>query len=554
MTRSPGNVAGIVLSGATTSEVRAQLTELGERVLREGMLVVIESRRGEEQLLARVDEMRPVHEFYSEGDAWTEARRRGLRLEVLDSLAKRYTVASLTVLGKSSRRGLEEPSRPPVPGDYVRLLGPQELARMLGIERGEPGIVFFGELIGYTGVGVPLDVENITMHVGVFGETGSGKSYGVGYLLETLSRIPLGGDEYAALPALVVDANGDYLDYHRAFSAGQPVGEYGFVKRLVFPLSPARFGPYTEPVTINLDVFSAREIAEFIIAYKSGGVELNELQVAGLERVLKEFEGAYSFTELLIDHLGEVLEELAALSRGRDALIHAQTARAIRSALEKFHHDLVAHYAIVSKKPSLGPGFVDELVNAPGLAVLDFSAEGSPGVPLPVKQLVVAYLLRLLYKVFTDYKIAGKERYMLLVIEEAQNYAPNPRTYPVSWSLARDYLALIATQGRKFGISLLLVSQRPVFVDPVVVSMLNTWIIYRLPVDDVALVSRAAGGLPRELERRLPRLPRGVALIHGQMNVLGFPVLVRTGRRGVGHVMGRTRVVEALKKLYKGRS
>ncbi len=549
----PGsNVVGVVLSGATSSEARAQLTELGERVLREGMLVVVEARRGEESLLARVDELRPVHEFYSEGDVWTEARRRGLRPEVLDSLARRYTVASLTILGKASGRGLEEPSRPPVPGDFVRLLGPRELGSMLGLSPGEPGIVYFGELVGYSGVGVPLDVENITMHVGVFGETGSGKSYGVGYLLELLSRIPV-GDGYAALPALVVDANGDYLDYYRAYAAGERVGGYGFVKRLVFPRSSARYSPYTVPVSIALDVFSAREIAEFIIAYKSGGVELNELQVAGLERVLKEFEGVYGFTELLVSHLDEVVEELGELSRGREAFIHAQTARAIRSALEKFRQDLVERYAIVSEKPVLGPGFVEELVNAPGLAILDFSAEGAPGVPLPVKQLVVAYLLRLLYKVFTEYKVSGKERYMLLVLEEAQNYAPNPRTYPVSWSLARDYLALIATQGRKFGISLLLVSQRPVFVDPVVVSMLNTWIIYRLPVDDVSVVSRAAGGLPRSIEKRLPRLPRGVALVHGQMNVLGFPVLVRTGRRRVGHVMGRTRVVETLRRLYHGR-
>ncbi|BEP17471.1 ATP-binding protein [Pyrofollis japonicus] len=543
-------IVGVVLSGSTSSEARVQLTEKGEQILREGMLVVIDAERGREQLLARVDELRPVHEFYSEGDIWSEARRRGVRPELLDNIARRYMLASLTILGKKGPRGLEEPSRPPLPGDYVRLLEGKEIMNMLGLQPGEPGIIIFGELLGYSNVGAPLDVENITMHIGVFGETGSGKSYGVGYLLELLSSISVGEGERAALPALIIDANGDYLDYHQVFVRGGSVGEYKFVKRLVYPLSPARYKPYTVPITITLDVFTAREIAEFIVAYKSGGVELNELQVAGLERVLREFEGVYGFTELLVNRVNEVYEELAALSRGRDAVIHAQTARAIHAAIEKFHRDLVENYGIVSTKPSLGPGFVDELVSGPGMAILDFSAEGAPGVPLPVRQLVVAYLLRLLYKAFTDYKVSGRERYLLLVIEEAQNYAPNPKTYPVSWSLARDYLALIATQGRKFGISLLLVSQRPVFVDPVVASMINTWIVYRLPVDDVSFVSRAAGGLPKPLEKRLPKLPRGVALVHGQMNVLGFPVLVRTGKRKVGHVMGRTRVVETLRNLY----
>jgi len=543
---------GVVLSGSTTDTVKMQLTAEGERLAREGLLVLVEARRGEERVIARIERIVPVNEFYLEGDLWSEARRRGLEPPLLEEAARRYTLAEASVLGRTGPRGLEELSAPPLPGDRVRLLGPGELREALGLGEDEPGIVWFGELLGYSGLGLPLDVENITMHVGVFGETGSGKSYGVGYLIELLSRIPLGRRVYGALPVIVVDANGDYLDYHEAYASGKPVGEYRRVYRLVFPNSPARYRPYTKPVTIDLDGFTAREIAEFIVTYKAGGVELNELQVSGLERVLRELEArGYGFTELLTERVGLVYEVLEELSRGRGAAIHAQTARAIRAAVEKFHRDIVEGYRVISRRPGLDAGFIEELAREPGLAILDFSAEGAPGVPLPVRQLVVAYLARLLYKQFTLYKIRGEERYLVLVLEEAQNYAPNPRSYPVAWSLARDYLSLIATQGRKFGLSLVLVSQRPVFVDPVVLSMLNTWIVYRLPVEDVSYVSRACGGLPRALERRLTRLPRGVAVVTGQMNVLGFPVLVRTGRRSVGHAMGRTRVVETLRRLYQ---
>ncbi|KSW12463.1 hypothetical protein CF15_07005 [Pyrodictium occultum] len=544
---------GVVLSGSTTETLKIQLTLEGERLAREGLLVLVEARRGEDRALARIDRIVPVNEFYLEGDLWSEARRRGLEPPLLEEAARRYTVAEATVLGRPGDRGLEELQAPPLPGDRVRLLGPGELREALGLGEEEPGVVWFGELLGYQGLGLPLDVENITMHVGVFGETGSGKSYGVGYLLELLSRIPLGGGLEGALPAIVVDANGDYMDYHEAYASGRKVGAYRRVYRLVFPGSPARYRPYTLPITISLDGFTARELAEFIITYKTGGVELNELQVSALERALRELEAmGYGFTELLTSRVGLVYETLEDLSTGRGAPIHAQTARAVRAAVEKFHRDIVEGYRVISGRPSLDPGFVDTLTREPGLAILDFSAEGAPGVPLPVRQLVVAYLARLLYKQFTGYKTRGEERYLVLVLEEAQNYAPNPRSYPVAWSLARDYLSLIATQGRKFGLSLVLVSQRPVFVDPVVLSMLNTWIIYRLPVEDVAYVSRAAGGLPAGLERRLTRLPRGVAVVTGQMNMLGFPALVRTGRRSVGHAMGRTRVVETLRRLYGG--
>jgi len=124
----------------------------------------------------------------------------------------------------------------------------------------------------------------------------------------------------------------------------------------------------------------------------------------------------------------------------------------VRSAVEKFYRDIVENYRLVAREPTIGSDLIDEITSRPSLVILDFSAEGAPGIPLPVKQLVIGYLARLLYRKFTEYKVRGDERYLLFVIEEAQNYAPNPRTYPVTWSLARDYLALIATQGRKFGI------------------------------------------------------------------------------------------------------
>ena len=542
------SLVGYVLSGSSTSRVVFQLSSLGERLLREGMLVSIHGRGG--VIVARVESLRPVNPAFSGSDDWVLARREGRLPRLLSSQG--YVLAEASVLGAPSPGGLGEPGVPPWPGDPVCLLDPGSLPRLLGMGGEEPGVVWYGSLLGYEGLGAPLLVENITMHLGVFGETGSGKSYAVGALLEALSRIPLGGGEYAALPVVVVDANGDYLDYHEAYARGERIGEYGGVLRLVFPGSPARFRPYTRPLSISLDGFTAREIAEFIVAYRSGGFELNELQVSLLERALRELEGAAGYTELLTGKVGMLYEAIDSLSRGGGAPFHAQTGRAARSAVEKLHQDLARSYRLLSSKPSLDDRLVDEATTRQLMVILDFSPEGAPGVPLPLRQLVIAYLARLLYRRFTDYKTRGLERYLALVIEEAQNYAPNPRTYPVAWSIARDYLALIATQGRKFGISLVMVSQRPSFIDPVVLSMLNTFLVHRSAPDDVAYVSRAAGGLPQHLRDRLTRLPRGVALLTGQMNLLGHPVLVRTPRRRTSHRMGSTRLVEALRRLRRG--
>ena len=544
---------GIVLSGATTSNARIQLTEYGEEKLVEGMLVLVNVRNGRERILARVESLQPVNEFFREGDAWSEVLRRGLDLPLVREVAKRYVLADIVLLGRLTSRGLGDVRYPPEPGDKVYLLDVKRYAKeVFGVQPGDPGIIWYGTMLGYNDAPIPLDVENITMHLGVFGETGSGKSYGVGYLIELLSRIPVGNGVEAALPVIVIDANGDYLDYHKHFLEYNELGKYHAVWRLVFPNSTKKYQPYTRTITISLDEFTSREIAEFIVTYKTGGYELNELQVSGLERVLRDLiaEEPYNYTELLTNRIDLVYSKLEELSSGKGAPIHYQTAKAIRSALEKFHEDIVGEYGVVSSNPTLRVEFIDEITGKPSLVIIDFSTEGAPGIPLPVKQLIIGYLARILYKKFTEYKTRGDERYLLFIVEEVQNYAPNPRNYPIPWSLARDYLALIATQGRKFGISLGLVSQRPAFIDPVVLSMINTWIIHRISPEDVGYVVKASGGLPRGLEKKLTLLPRGVAVIAGQMNILGFPVLVEVGKRTVSHVMGRTRVVEVLRRLY----
>ena len=550
MSMESSKVIGYVLSGSTTSVLKIQLNGEGERVAREGMIVAARDPEGF-LVLARLDSIKPFDAVYAEGSGWSELIKHG---SVPQGLSTVHVVAEATVLGSSTAlgEGLSEPPRPPWPGSEVTLVSRSELEALLGFSRDRPGVVWFGRLLGYEdAVGVPLNVENLTMHLGVFGETGSGKSYGVGYLIELLSRIPLGGGEYGAFPAIVVDANGDYLDYHDGYSRGEAIGEYSEVVRLVFPRSNARYLSYTREVSISLDFFTARELSEFTIAYRSGGFEINELQVSLLERALKEFEGIYGFTELISSRLGELYETIDGLTKGPGAVFHHQTGRAVKSALEKLHRDLVIEHQLLSQSPRLDERFIDTITRNPSLVIVDFSAEGAPGVALPLKQLIIAYIARLLYKEFTRFKVTGDERYIALVLEEAQNYVPNPRNYPVAWSIARDYLSLIATQGRKFGICLVLVSQRPSFIDPVVVSMLNTFMIYRSPPDDVAFISKAVGGLPPQLREKLTRLPRGTLLIAGQMNMLGFPVMALAGERRVSHRMGKTRVVEALRRAKK---
>ena len=107
---------GIILSRSTTREAICQLLEQSERGdIREGMLLLVEASPHQRKLLCRVSEIVPYHDFFTEGDPWSEARRKNLPLP--EQVARRYEVCKLELLAELP--GSNEVTIPPHPGDYV---------------------------------------------------------------------------------------------------------------------------------------------------------------------------------------------------------------------------------------------------------------------------------------------------------------------------------------------------------------------------------------------------------------------------------------------------
>ena len=537
----------VILSGSTSIRAIAQLYEEYEGLVSEGELYVIRCSNGE-RILCRVERIIPYNEFFEKGDAWSEARRKRSPIPV--DVSRRYVVAELELLGAIVKGSLSDVARPPEPGDEVYPVDPDELEEICGLTGEEGRIIRFGSLYGYENMPLPLDIQGIPMHIAILGVTGSGKSYTMGYLIELLSKIKVKGEE-KAIPMIVVDANGDYLDFFYEYKKGS-FRRYKRVYRFVFKNSPALLEPGFKATAISMDLspFSPREVAELIVVYYSGG-ELNERQAYGIEMILRNLkEEGYEISELFID---DNLFKRTLISELRKAVekkeIHSQTGNAIERALRKFKDDMDKYSLIRYKNQvTLGEKFIDELTK-PGsasLALIDFSTEGAPGVSLQMKQLIISYLTKLLYNKFTDYKVQGEERVLLLAIEEVQNYCPNLTTYPIGYSLARNNIVNIATQGRKFGLSLCLISQRPTFIDPIALSMVNTFIIHRISAGDLHFVKRAAGSLPQSIEQRLVNLRTGYAVVMGQMNRLRFPVIVSVPKREIEPRVGKIDVLSCL--------
>jgi hypothetical protein len=127
----------------------------------------------------------------------------------------------------------------------------------------------------------------------------------------------------------------------------------------------------------------------------------------------------------------------------------------------------------------------------------------------------------------------GDETYLpyptFVLIEEAHNFAPASADL-----VSSQILKTILSEGRKFGVAVGLISQRPGKLDADVLSQCMTQFILRIvnPVDQ-ARVAESVESVGRDLLRELPALSKGQAIITGA--AVNTPVLCRVRRRITEH-------------------
>ena len=156
----------------------------------------------------------------------------------------------------------------------------------------------------------------------------------------------------------------------------------------------------------------------------------------------------------------------------------------------------------------------DEAANGQ-IAVIDLSL-----VPSEVTHIVVSVLGRLIFEAVQRYRrVEGKELPTTLVLEEAHTFVHRDLSSESAHPAARECAKVferIAREGRKFGLGLVLASQRPSEVSPTVLSQCNTFLLHRLVNDrDQNLVRRMVPDGLGSLLRELPSLPTRRAMLLG---------------------------------------
>jgi len=152
------------------------------------------------------------------------------------------------------------------------------------------------------------------------------------------------------------------------------------------------------------------------------------------------------------------------------------------------------------------------------MAVVDLS-----GVPSEAVGVVVAVVCRMVFE-FNLWNPEHDRFPVLLVLEEAHNYVPSRPD--VRFTAARSSVERITKEGRKYGIGMIVVSQRPKELSDTVLSQCNTFIAMRLTnPDDQNYVRKLVPDSLSGLMSMLPSLRTGEALILG--DAMALPTRVR---------------------------
>lgn len=157
------------------------------------------------------------------------------------------------------------------------------------------------------------------------------------------------------------------------------------------------------------------------------------------------------------------------------------------------------------------------------IRVIDIS-----GLPNEVAGPLTAAIARLLfqYKLFQSAEERKRDP-ILLVCEEAHRYVPNRGE--AQYAAAQSAIRRLAREGRKYGLGLMLVSQRPSDVEETVLSQCNTWLVLRLSnSSDQSHVAKMLPDTLGALTAMLSSLPRQEALFVGEGAALPARIKLRT--------------------------
>lgn len=469
-----------------------------KHVARRGKFLKIITKDGT-NLIGMVASMELSDELYR------QARTLSLFPESYEDLILRKNDVLVTLLGTLTESGVERKIEvAPMPGDIVEPLSDDELKRIFGGDK--KNYIKIGSLVYESNVSVNLDLNQLaTKHVAILAMTGAGKSNTLATLIvRILSRLP-------AARIIVIDTHSEYIQLVQLAKRKNinvtvfcPVGKFrqiiekhlgeeGIVKNLEIPYWWLNIEEWYALLGLGYTATTQRRLLRMALREIKGQrtdipLYFDMIQGANsLENKIRTIGAKNNYSknsvESLLDKIDDVME--------------SEEYEFIFNPTESFK---------VKDDPKKVFRKVLEPIITPGLKIIALG-----GIPSEVQTAVVSMLLRTLFRIAVEAKLKGKAVPTIVAIEEAHIYAPAD-----SYAPSKSVLERIAKEGRKFGIGLIIISQRPKELSGTVLAQCGTLIALRIRnPSDQKYILESVEDMTWYMIQSLSGLGVGEALISG---------------------------------------
>lgn len=336
-------------------------------------------------------------------------------------------------------------------------------------------------------------------HIGVFGGSGSGKSFGLRVVLEELMK--------KGIPTIVLDPHFE-MDFSE--KADYIEGETGFNDK--FKCLQVGFH-----VGVKFEDLNAQDIKNLLDAASRLTDAMNNV----VDILFKRKNSFYSFYSLL-QMLTEAQEE-GSLDRIQNKINEAEGSDE-KKAWEKrkelyLSYDKTCPYNSVKGIMWRLKRLENEGIFSKDIREIEEGLENGKLMVIQgntrMLQVFSTYLLNNLYHKRRDYKDALYKQTVadyfppfIVVTDEAHNFAPKGYDSP-----SKSILKEISQEGRKYGAFLILATQRPTLLDETITAQLNTKFIFRtVRASDIQTIKEETD-LTMEETKRLPYLRTGDVFI-----------------------------------------
>jgi uncharacterized protein len=398
----------------------------------------------------------------------------------------------------SFRRGV---TRYPIPGSKVHPVSTDDLRAVFAAS--EEAHIEIGTVYPTDDIRGALYVDPMLgKHFAVLGSTGTGKSTSVSLILHRISQLSPEGH------IVMIDPHGEYS------AAFKGCGELFNVDNLQLPYWLMNFDEHCEVMLTTHGAERQRDadiLAKSLLAARTKGKDMSQYGKVTVDSPIPY---------LLADLNTIIVNEMGKLERAGDTLPYQRLKTKLDELRADPRYTFMFSGMLVSDSM---PGLLAKLFRLPShgkpISIVDVS-----GVPSEITSVVVSVLARMVF----DYAIWSRteaQRPLLLVCEEAHRYVPKDESSETGQAVRR-ILERIAKEGRKYGVSLGLITQRPSDLAEGVLSQCGTIISMRLNNDrDQACVRAAMPEGARGFLDAIPALRNRECIVCGEG--VAIPLRVR---------------------------